>query len=474
MPDPDAPCPRAASEPCAGRRGLGAPPVRARHRLPRLALALAALLPAGQAAAQSTRSGVTRSHCAAMGGTQFTPMSSLGVQPELGTCYIPPRGGGVPSAPSMGGGNPGVAAAGIFLGTAMGMMQLEAERQRRAAEARRQEEEAQAARRAAEQRAAEQRAAEERRQREAADAARRMATPNPFAGASVGPTAGNPFAGGAPGAGAPAGGATRVAAPGSAAPLRRTSVPPVTAGNFCAQVSALAQRNAALARDGDPAHRAAAQNYANAHAAFCQRDGGSAPPAGATALGAALTEPIGLLAGLADPLRRLALSEAQRRAEEARLERLLADADAELARARRACPASDSPFTAPAQGCAAPAPAPVEQHPRYDSVRRKLCTRIVFEGPEACVPDETRRAMRRLLEGVREQQERGNIVFSEAAARAARGSGGHAPHVLRPEDFRRIAAGARFEDVYEGGMEDRALADIARRVNEARAAARRH
>jgi hypothetical protein len=442
-----------------------------RHRLPRLGLALAALLLAGQAAAQSSRSGVTRAQCSAMGGTQFTPMSSLGVQPEVGNCYIPPRGGGAPSAPSMGGGNPGVGAAGIFLGAAMGMMQLEAERQRRAAEARQRQAEEEAARRAAQERAEaarRQREAEELRQREAADAARRMAIASPFAPGGGGPRSQNPFSGGATPAAAGTGGG---------APLRRTSVAPVTAGNFCAQVSALAQRNAQLARDGDPAHRAAAQNYANAHAAFCQRGGGGGPPAGAAALGAALTEPIGLLAGLADPLRRLALSEAQRRAEEERLERLLADADAELARARRACPAarpaSDSPFAAPTQGCVAPAPAPVEQHPRYDSVRRKLCGRIVFEGPEACVPDETRRAMRRLLEGVREQQERGNIVFSEAAARAARGSGGYSPHVLRPEDFRRIAAGARFEDVYEGGMEDRAMADIARRVNEARAAARR-
>jgi hypothetical protein len=434
---------------------------RATRRAQPAIAALLVLFGASAATAQSYRSGVTRSQCIAMGGSQFTPTSSLGAQPEVGSCYIPPRIS-TPAAPAQGGGNPGSAALGAasgVLGAAIGIMQLEQDRQRRQQE---QEREAahraaqEAARRAAEARANEERQrqeAEARRAREAAESARRQGTPSPFGGAQA-----------------------RAAAPVAGQRLRVTTVAPVQPRGFCTEVAALARRNAQLARDGDPAHEAAARNYANAHAAYCQRGSAGAPPPRAAEIGASIIGPLGLLAGLADPLRRAVISEAERRAEEARLDRLLADADAELARMQRACaataqPASASPFGgAPAASSCRP-PAPPEQHPRFDSVRRIICREVVFDGPDACIPDETRRARRELIRILREANEDG-ISLEAAARRALRGSGGYSPHVLSPEDFRRIAAGVPFEEVYEGGMTDRVLADVARRVAQAQSAAR--
>jgi hypothetical protein len=57
------------------------------------------------AQAQQFMQGVTRGACAAQGG-RFTPMSSLGVTPETGSCFIPPRvnaapGGSRPQPGSM-------------------------------------------------------------------------------------------------------------------------------------------------------------------------------------------------------------------------------------------------------------------------------------------------------------------------------------------------------------------------------------
>lgn len=439
-----------------------------------IALALL-LLAAGPALAQSYRSGVTRGQCSGMGGTQFTVMSSPGIQPELGNCYIPPRIT-TPSAPGPAAGGPAMGAAGAFMGAAMGIMQMDLDRQRRQAA----EQEAAAAAAAAEnarreeaRRAAEAQAAEERRQREAADAARRTATPNPFGGQPA--RGATPFD-------APA----RPTAGAAAPPARRAALPPVRPQTFCAEVASLARQNENFARGGDPAHAAAARNYANAHAAFCNRGGGASPPPRATEVGAGILGPLGLLAGLADPLTRAVLGEQERRAEEARLDRLLADADAELERARRACPpvaavqpASTNPFDAPRPapaarpGCArADAPLAVEDHPRYDSVRRRICTVVVLNGPDACVPNQTRRELRRLASDIREASAAGRVDLFEMARREGRGSSDYSPHVLREEDFRRLAAGERFEDVYHGGMTDRVLEDVTRRMNEATGASR--
>jgi hypothetical protein len=251
--------------------------------------------------------------------------------------------------------------------------------------------------------------------------------------------------------------------------LVAVSVTPATAAaqGFCTEVQRLSRENARLFDGGgDPAHRAAARNYQNAHAAYCRAapaGGGRPAPGNIAGFGGAMLGILGMMAGLAaeaEPEGPPPMSAAEIRAEEQRLARLRADADRELAEARRRCE-TPNPFAGASavQGCRAPEN-PFGRGPFWDSQARRECRTIDF-GPGGCIPDSTRELLREAAQNPDRRQ-----------PGAHRPRTNYSPYVLTVEDFRRLAAGAKFEDVMTGGLDARVLADVNARLREALAAGR--